>query len=105
MHKRAREIYIDGGSFRRIARHLKVHPLTVSLLVTYHALSLPDAPVPEELKEAEIDELFTFIEKKNIIYILTQVDRQTPFFWGWAVAWIRALEDIQQLVNEAPKAK
>jgi len=65
MYKQAREMYVDGGSFRRIARHLKVHHRTVSLWVTDHAQSLPDAPVPEEVKEAEMDELFTFIGNKK----------------------------------------
>ena len=37
LHKRAREMYVDGGSFRRIARPLKVHHRTVSLWVTNHA--------------------------------------------------------------------
>jgi len=55
------EMYVDGGSFRRIARHLKVSHRTVSLWVTAHAERLPAAPVPETVKDAEMDELCTFI--------------------------------------------
>jgi hypothetical protein len=65
LRKRAREMYVDGGNFRRIARHLKVHHRTVSLWVNDHARLLPKAPVPEEVKEAEMDELFTFIGDKK----------------------------------------
>lgn len=65
VRQRALEMYIDGGNFRRIARHLKVSHRTVSLWVTAHAESLPPAPVPTTVKEAEMDELFTFIGDKK----------------------------------------
>jgi len=65
VRQRAKEMYVDGGNFRRIARHLKVHHRTVSLWVNDHACSLPQAPVPEEVKEAEMDELFAFIGDKK----------------------------------------
>jgi transposase len=63
--KRAAEMYVDGGNLRRIARHLKVSPQTVSLWVTDLAEVLPNAPVPKEVKEAEMDEIFTFIGDKK----------------------------------------
>ena len=58
-------MYVDGGNLRRIARHLKVSPQTVSLWVTEVAEALPNAPVPEEVKEAEMDEIFSFIGDKK----------------------------------------
>ena len=33
------------------------------------------------------------------------VDRQTRCILGWKVAWERSAETIQQMVDEAPKAK
>ncbi len=65
VRKRALQMYVDGGNFRRIARHLKISHRTVSLWVTDHAEKLPAAPVPEVVKEAEMDELFTFIGDKK----------------------------------------
>jgi transposase-like protein len=65
MHKRAMEMYVDGGNLRRIARHLKVAPQTVAYWVTEVAEALPNAPLPNGLKEAEMDELFTFIGDKK----------------------------------------
>jgi len=65
MHKRAAEMYVDGGNLRRIARHLKVAPRTVALWVTGLAEALPNAPMPAEVKEAEMDEIFTFIGDKK----------------------------------------
>ena len=65
MRKRAVEMYVDGGNLRRIAHHLRVAPRTVALWVTEVAKALLDAPMPEEVKEAEMDELFTFIGDKK----------------------------------------
>ena len=65
LRKRALEMYVDGGNFRRIARHLKVHHRTVALWVTCYAEALPAAPLPTEVKDAEMDEIFTFIGDKK----------------------------------------
>jgi transposase-like protein len=65
MHKQAVEMYVDGANLRRIARHLKVAPRTVALWVTDLAEALPSIPLPEDIKEAEMDEMFTFIGDKK----------------------------------------
>jgi transposase-like protein len=65
LRKRAAEMYVDGGNLRRIARHMKVSPQTVSLWVTDVAEALPNGPVPQEVKEAGMDEIFTFISDKK----------------------------------------
>ena len=58
-------MYVDGGNFRRIARHLKVNHQTVAFWVAQYAESLPEAPVPKVVKVAEMDEVFTFIGEKK----------------------------------------
>jgi transposase len=58
-------MYVDGGNLRQIARHLKVHHRTVALWVSDHAEALPAAPMLSEVKEAEKDEVFTFIGDKK----------------------------------------
>lgn len=65
LRQRAAELYADGGNFRRVARHLKVHHRTVALWVAEHAETLPDAPMPHEVEDAEMDELYTFIGDKK----------------------------------------
>ena len=65
MRKQALQLYVDGMNLRRTGRHLGIHHRTVSLWVAAHAASLPEAPLPEEVKEAEMDELFTFIGNKK----------------------------------------
>ena len=65
MRKQALQLYVDGMNLRRIGRHLGIHHRTVSLWVKAHAAILPEAPLPEEVKEAEMDELFNFIGNKK----------------------------------------
>jgi len=65
LRRRASAMYVDGGNLRRIARQLKVHHRTVALWVSDHAEALPAAPMPSKVKEAEMDELFTFIGDKK----------------------------------------
>ena len=65
MRKQAVQFYVDGMNLRRIARHFGIHHRTVSLWVQASAASLPEAPVPEEVKKVEMDELFTFIGNKK----------------------------------------
>src|SRR5574342_704013 len=65
LRKRAAEMYVDGMNQRKIARQLKIHHRTVALWVVDRAATLPNAPMPEEVKEAEMDELFTFIGDKK----------------------------------------
>jgi uncharacterized protein YjcR len=65
MRKQAVQLYVDGMNLRRIGRHLGIHHRTVSLWIKAHTTRLPEAPLPEEVKEAEMDELFTFIGDKK----------------------------------------
>lgn len=59
------EMYVDGNNLRRIARHLKVALQTVACWVTDLAEALPHAPLPNEVREAELDEMYTFIGDKK----------------------------------------
>jgi transposase-like protein len=65
LRTQAAEMYVDGMNLRKIARHLKVHHRTVALWVVDRAETLPNAPMPGEGKEAEMDELYTFIGDKK----------------------------------------
>ena len=65
MRQQALKLYVDGMNLRRIGRHLGLHHRTVSLWVQAYAAQLPAPPVPEEVDEAEMDELFTFIGDKK----------------------------------------
>ncbi len=56
---------MDGMNLRRIARLLGIYHRTGSDWVKAHAENLPEIPMPEEIKTAELDELFTFIGYKK----------------------------------------
>lgn len=43
--------------------------------------------------------------QKNQIFIITIVDRLTRCYLGFKVVWLRTQEAIQEMVDEAPKAK
>lgn len=63
--RQAAEMYVDVMNLRKIARHLKVHHRTVAFWAVDRAETLPDAPMPAEVKEVEMDELFTSIGDKK----------------------------------------
>lgn len=56
---------VEGMNLRRIGRILGVNHQSVANWVNAHAERLPDAPVPETVETAELDELFTFIGEKK----------------------------------------
>ena len=62
------QVYVDGTNFRRTARILGVCHRTVINWVNAAADALPEEPpVPSDvpLEVNELDELFTFVEKKR----------------------------------------
>ena len=65
LRKKALKMYVDGINFRRIGRFLGVHHQSVINWVNASADQVPDAPVPEQVDDVEMDELFTFIGSKK----------------------------------------
>jgi transposase-like protein len=61
----ALRMYVDGNNIRRIARHLRVSPQSVSNWVNAYTAQLPNTPTPEQVETVELDELFTFIGTKK----------------------------------------
>lgn len=58
-------MYVEGSSYGSIGRVLKVNPQSVANWVHAYAAKPPKAPLPEKVKQAELDELFTFVGKKK----------------------------------------
>ena len=58
-------MYVEGSSYGSIGRVLKVNPQSVANWVSTYTAKLPKAPLPERVKNAELDELFTFVGKKK----------------------------------------
>lgn len=67
MRRQALRWYVDGASYRWIARHLGPHHVTVMNWVKTHADQLSPAPTTQEtpLHIVEMDELRTFVGRKK----------------------------------------
>lgn len=65
LRQQAVRMSVDGINYRRVGRLLGVDHKTVMHWVKAHTDQLPPAPVPDDLKNAELDELFTFVEQKK----------------------------------------
>ena len=65
MRDQAVRLYLEGLNLRRIGRILGVNHQSVANWVNAYANQLPDAPVPERVDTAELDELFTFVGHKK----------------------------------------
>ena len=58
-------MYVDGMNYRRIGRHLGVDHKSVMNWVKAYTDQLPEAAVPAEVNNAEMDELYTFVGQKK----------------------------------------
>ncbi len=58
----------------------------------------------ERVKVIEMDELYSFIERKNKIYVMTLVSRDKRQIVGYDIAFDRSQERIQKLVDNSAKA-
>jgi transposase-like protein len=65
IRQQAVKLYVDGLNYRRIARHLGVDHKSVIHWVNAYTDQLPPAPLPPQVRNAELDELFTFVGKKK----------------------------------------
>jgi transposase-like protein len=61
----AMRLYVEGNSQRAIGRILKVGQQTVANWISEYVDKLPPAPVPAQPQDAELDELYTFLQKKK----------------------------------------
>ena len=51
-----------------------------------------------------MDELYSFVERKNRIYVMTLVSRDKRQIVGYDIAFDKSKERIQRLVDNSPKA-
>ena len=61
----ALRLYMEGNSQRAIGRILKVSQQSVANWISDYVDKLPPAPMPEKPQDAELDELYTFVQKKK----------------------------------------
>jgi transposase len=63
MRKLALQLYMEGNSERAIARLLKTGQQTVANWVDAYVDKLPSIPEPEQPLEAELAELYSFLQQ------------------------------------------
>jgi transposase-like protein len=63
--RQAVKMYVDGINFRRIGRMLGVHHTSVMNWVNVYAGSVAEAPVPDSVETAEMDEVYTYVGSKK----------------------------------------
>jgi transposase len=56
---------MEGNSQRAIGRILKVSQQSVANWISDYVDKLPPAPVPEKSQDAELDELYSFVQQKK----------------------------------------
>ena len=94
--KECLEMYVNGLGFRAIERVKKVQTLADSLTLRYHTTvinwvrelgkTLPDSPEYNEIPEiTQVDELETFVGKKNTHWLWTAVNKHTPGVIAWVL--------------------
>jgi transposase-like protein len=65
LRQQAVKLYLEGVNYRRIGRLLEVDHKTIMHWVKAYSDQLPPAPLPTDVNNAELDELFTFIGRKK----------------------------------------
>ena len=100
-------LYLESNNFRQIARILQVSHVSVMNWVKAHSDQLPPAPLPEErpLHVVEMDELHTFVGRKNRWYISTFVERASSCIVGFLVSQQRDESRLQGLVDQSPPVR
>ena len=80
------KMYVNGMGFRARERITGVSPTTIMDWVQLVVTLLPDADSAETIPEVgELDELETFVVKKNPIWLWTAVDHFPTGILGWVV--------------------
>ncbi len=85
-------MYCNGMGFRQIERCTDVCHNTVINWVKKSAKALPKQPTIEAIPEVgELDELQTFVGKKNLIWLWTVVNHFKEGILGWIIKAVRHL--------------
>ena len=65
VRQQAVKLVADGVNYRRAARQLGVNHQSVINWVNAAVARLPPAPLPQRVEVIEMDELYTFVERKK----------------------------------------
>ena len=68
MRKKAIQMYVYGINLKQIVRHFGFYHRMISLWVQASSKEIQNAPIPDRVEVAEMDELFTFIGENKSGY-------------------------------------
>lgn len=104
--EKAIKLYMEGNSSRAVGRILGIGKNMCLYWIHQQAKQISEKEVSNErLEVIEMDELYSFVNKKNRIYVITLVSRDDRQIVGFDVAFDKSRERIQNLVDKSVKAK
>ena len=96
---------MKGNSGRAVRRILGISKNICLRWVRKYAKAMEAKYIPNKrVKAIEMDELYSFMERKNKIYVITLVSREKRQIVGYDIASDKSRERIQKLVDSSPKA-
>ncbi|MCS7054971.1 MAG: hypothetical protein NZM18_02185 [Thermoflexales bacterium] len=108
IRRQAVEMDLDGHSFRRIGRNLRVNSQSVASWVKCAGGRALAAPIPQPPTDddtvVKLDELFTFVGSKKRVYLITQVERRRALCGELVDTLSRDEAVLQAVVDQAPRA-
>lgn len=99
MKRNALELYLEGLGFRSIGRILNVSHVAVYYWIKQFGEKITKLRNPENIKIVEMDEMHTYISKKNYCWIWIAVDRIRKKFIA-SVFGTRGTKTGQQLCDK-----
>ena len=96
---------MEGNSGRAVGRILGISKNICLYWIRKYAKKIEEKNSSNErVKVIEMDELYSFVERKNRIYVITLVNREKRQIVGYDIAFDKSRERIQKLVDSSPKA-
>ena len=97
---------MEGNSGRAVGRILGIGKNMCLYWVRKYAKTIKEKEVANERVEViEMDQLYSFIERKNRIYVITLVSRDNRQIVGYDIAFDKGWKRIQRLVDKSVKAR
>ena len=104
--KQAIKLYMEENSGRTVGRILGIGKNICLYWIWKYAKKLEPKETPNaRVNVIEIDELYSFVERKNRFYVITLVSRDTREIVGFDIAFDKSRERIQRLVDRSVKAR
>ena len=97
-------MYMEGNSGRAAGRILGISKNMYLRWVRKYAKTVEAKDIPNKrVKAVDMDELYSFWERENRIYVITLVSREKRQIVGYDIAFDKSQERIQKLVDSSPK--